>query len=194
MLFTPPIYCARYDLTNREQRAHVRDILWPIILANKEAVIANPSDLEAIIKAHGQKHAAASAALRREAEVKRKVVEIKSAGQEECIMFGVQLWPRPGNDYGTYDYDQVRAAAWYFRDFNDWMSQSRIGQSPGSRAIYARLSVKWFGEYLVRAYPATEREKMQKVLSLVRTMAGLLEKAPDAECVYPVSPKVEGQW
>jgi hypothetical protein len=190
----PIRYCTQFDLTNRKQRAHVRNVLWPIILANKAEVIASPGDLENIINTHRDKKVAELAAAKRQEHTTRKVAEVRSSGQDECIMFGVRLWPRLDNHFGTYDYDQIRAAAWYFRDFNEWMSQSRIGQSPGSRAIYARLSVKWLGEYLLRAYTATDREKMQKVFSLVRTIAGLLEKAPEAECVFPVSPKVEGQW
>jgi hypothetical protein len=190
----PVKYCAQFNLMKQKQRAHIRDVLWPIVLANKEAVIANPGNLEAIVNGHKHKQVTAIAAAMREEETARKVVESWRSGEHECIMFGVRLWPRMDNHFGSYDYDQVRAAAWYFRDFNEWMSQSRIGQLPGSRAIYARLSVKWFGEYLVRAYSVNEREKMQKVFSLVRTIAGLLDKAPDAECIYPVSPKVEGQW
>ena len=47
----------------------------------------------------------------------------------EVILFGERLWPRADN--ATYDFDQLRAAVWYFRDLNNWLSGSRDGASVG---------------------------------------------------------------
>jgi hypothetical protein len=83
----PPTYCAKYDLRNRKQRNHVRNVLWPIILANKDAVIANPRDLEAIINAGMQKQQQVVAAAKRQYETKRQVAVV-TAFARRCRFSG----------------------------------------------------------------------------------------------------------
>ena len=70
------------------------------------------------------------------------------ADQREVIMFGARLWPRVEHQFGTYDYDQICAAIWYFRDLDGWVQGSISGKTPGSRAIIARLSTRWPQEYI----------------------------------------------
>ena len=106
-------------------------------------------------------------------------------------MYGVTLWPRPGNDFGTYDYDQIRVAAWTFRDWNMWLDKA---YSPGSRAIYIRNMIRWLVEYHRRVNPTGEPHPSRKALSLIGVIAGLMEKNPAAECRIPCDPKIEGHW
>src|SRR5262245_1296733 len=143
----PIKYCNQFDLTNQAHRKKVREVIWPAILANKDEVLANPGDLENIIKADAQRKAQAAAALRREEEIARKVVEVRAAGQEPCIMYGVQLWPRMDERYGTYDNDQIRLAAWTFRD---WVMYLEKRDSPGTKAINVRNMIRRLLEYYDR--------------------------------------------
>jgi predicted transcriptional regulator len=114
-------------------------------------------------------------------------------GQREVMMFGVRLWPIVEHQF-TYDYDQLCAAIWYFRDFDNWLKGTISGRNPGSRAIIARLSTRWPQEYIGHACPADEtRGKIKKVYQLVHLLAGLLEKNPEGECVVSPSPMIEGQ-
>jgi hypothetical protein len=186
----PRDFCMQLDLTNQAHRKKVREVIWPIIIEHKDEVIANPGNLEAIIKAGQQKKAMAAAALRREEEVQRKVVEIRTAGEQECIMYGVRLWPRVDSTYGEYNYDQIRAAAWTFRDLNSWFDPR---MSPGSKAICMRNLLRWFSLFHRRHYQAGEGGLM-KVFALVGVMADLYAKSPDAECAMPHDPKVEAEW
>jgi hypothetical protein len=156
-------------------------------------VIANPGDLEKIVSDHHHKQVTAIADAKRHAEAERRVAEVRNAGQEVCIMFGVPLWPRPGNEYGTYDYDQLRAAIWTFRDWVNWLDK---GYSPGSKAIMIRNMIRWLVEHHRRVTPTGhEPHPSQKALQLIGTIARLYEKAPDAECsMHPIAPHIEGQW
>jgi hypothetical protein len=186
----PRNYCAQFDLTNQAHRKKVREVIWPIILEHKDEVIVNPGNLETIIKAGQQKKVAAVAAAKHAAEVKRKVLEIRTAGEQECIMFGVRLWPRVDQTYGEYNYDQIRAAAWTFRDLNSWFDPR---MSPGSKAICIRNSLRWVTLFHRRHYPPGQGHLI-KVFALVGVMADLHTKSPDAECIIPHDPKVEAEW
>jgi transposase-like protein len=116
------------------------------------------------------------------------------ADQREIVMFGVRLWPCVEHQFGTYDYDQIRAAIWYFRDLDAWLQGGISGRTPGSRAIIIRLSTRWPQEYVDRAYPPETRGKIKKVYQLVHLLARLLEENPEGECVVPYSPNIEGRW
>lgn len=172
---------------------HVRDRILPAALANRDAVITSPVDLENIVAAHWRRQDEAA----RQESASRKVTEavrVMPAGEHEVMMFGVRLWPRVDHHLGTYDYDQLCAAIWYFRDFDAWLSGSISGRTPGSRAIIVRLSTRWPQEYLDRAYTPEARGKIKKVYQLVHLLARLLEENPDGECVIPPTPRGEGQW
>jgi hypothetical protein len=188
----PVRYCTKFDLSNAAARKRIRDEIWPAVLAHKDEVLANPADLESIVERwHREQHAARAEAKKVE-QVKRAVVAITAAGQEPCIMFGVTLWPRPGNDFGTYDYDQIRAAAWSFRDWERWLDK---GSSPASKAICIRNMVRWLVALHDRVNPASvEPHAVRKALSLIGTISKLYEKNPTGECRIPCDPKIEGQW
>ena len=116
------------------------------------------------------------------------------ANEQEIIVFGERVWPNPDPDPSSYDYDQVRAAVWYFHDLNGWLEQSPIAKNPRARAIYIRNTISWFGQYIGRCDPAHSPHKIKRVFQLVDRFAGLLETSPDAECVLPPPPFIEGKW
>ena len=184
-------YCRQFDLALPRDRAKIRDSVLPAAIANRGAVLANPDDLENIINAHQQRLAAAE----QEAKKQRRIADALAAmppNEREIIIFGERVWPN--TDPSAYDYDQVRAAVWYFRDLNGWLEQSPIAKSPQSRAIYIRNSMSWFLQYIGRSDPAHSPHKIKRVFHLVHRFAGLLETSPDAECVLPPSPHIEGEW
>ena len=41
------------------------------------------------------------------------------------MMFGQTVWPRLDIRQGDYDYDQVRAAIWTFRDYESWNQMAK---------------------------------------------------------------------
>ncbi len=110
-------------------------------------------------------------------------------------MFGERLWPRIDGRFGTYDYDHLRAAIWYFRDTESWLQSSSIGKTPKSRAIIIRLSTRWFEELFDRRPADGEvRADFKKAYQVVNLLARLLETNPDGECKIPPTPTTEGQW
>jgi hypothetical protein len=183
-------YCGRFDLTDRNERKKVEDYIMPAALANRETVIAAPETLEGIVVAHWQREQAAV--------IKRKTddaVRDLPSEQQEIVMFGQRLWPRTEHQFGTYEYKQLCAAIWYFKGQNEWLACSKVGETPGSRAILMRLSIRWLSEYADVDCVADEtRGKVKKVYQLIQMLAGLLERNPNGECVAPSSPKIEGQW
>lgn len=186
-------YCGRFDLANVKERQHVRDHIMPAALAKRDAILASPDQLESIVALHWQRHQEAT----REAVANQKVADALRAmptDQRAVMMYGVRLWPRVEHQFGTYDYDQICAAIWYFRDFDGWVQGGISGKTPGSRAIIARLSTRWPQEYIDRAYTPETRGKIKKVYQLVHLLARLLEENPEGECVVPPTPKTEGQW
>jgi hypothetical protein len=187
----PIIYCSKFDLTSPAVRKRIREEVWPAILACKDEVLANPADLENIVARWRRETHAARSEARKVEEIKRAVVAVTAAGQEPCIMFGVTLWPRPGNDFGTYDYDQIRVAAWTFRDWNMWLDKS---SSPASKAICIRNMIRWLVAFHDRVNPSAGQHPLRKAMALIGTIAGLMEKNPTGECRIPCDPKIEGQW
>jgi hypothetical protein len=184
-----PTFATRFDFTRPEVLKRIRDVIMPIAIANREAVIADPGRLEAILHEDTQRQQREA----QQASVEKKTVEAIRAlpsNQSEVTMYGVRLWPRVER-HGEYDYDQLRAAIWYWRDFNNWAGRSPLCTSAKSRAIYGRLSVRWFGEFIDRTGGPNP---LKKVFSLVHLLAGLYEDNPEGECTIPVSPHVEGQW
>jgi hypothetical protein len=189
----PKAFCHRLDLAETKGRQHVRNHIMPAAFANCAAIIASPDQLESIVAAHWQRQQETV----RETTAKQKVndaLQAMSANEREVIMFGERLWPRVEHRFGTYDYDQLCAAIWYFRDFDDWLQGSASGKSPRSRAIIIRLSTRWPTEYVDRAIDGESRAKIKKLYQQVHLIARLLEDNPEGECLMPPTPKIEGQW
>jgi hypothetical protein len=189
---SPRTFWQKYNLTDARSRVHVRDVIMPAAIANREAILAAPKQIEEILAAHMRKEGIAA----RQANEERKHAEaLQRLPSTECevIIFGERLWPRPDN--ATYDFDQLRAAVWYFRDLNTWLSGSRDGASVGSRALILRLTTKWFGEYVQRAIESSrDQAKIRRVFTLIDQLTRLLERNPEGECRWPPTPTAEGQW
>jgi hypothetical protein len=189
----PKSFAMEFDLGRSKDRQRVRDEIMPAAMLNREAVIAEPHRLPEILTEHRTRQAQAS----RDAAAKQRLadaVRTMPAEQQEIVMFGERLWPRVEHQFGTYDYDQICAAIWYFRDLDGWVQGGLSGKTPGSRAIIARLSTRWPQEYIDRALSPDTRGKIKKVYQLVHLLARLLEENPEGECVVPPTPKIEGQW
>lgn len=45
-------FCQRFDLTNTKQRVKVRNEIFPTMIANREAILAAPDNLEQILDEH----------------------------------------------------------------------------------------------------------------------------------------------
>ncbi len=184
---SPRAWWTKYDLTDAKKRAHVRDIVMPAAIANRDAILAAPERIEEILAAHAHNT--------RKVVTERKLTEtlrqMPAEQQHEITVFGERLWPCPPTS--AYDYDQLRAAIWYFRDINNWLESSHVGRSIGSRALTIRHSTRWPWEYANRAL-GTDRAKMQKVYQLIDHITHLLETNPDGECKWPPTPTSEGQW
>lgn len=182
----PAAWGRKYDLGDRKTVAHVRDVIMPAAIANKEAILAAPDKIAEILARHEQQN--------RKAQVVQRQVAAVSAlpnHQQEIVVFGERLWPAPPS--AMYDYDQLRAAVWYFRDINTWLESSIVGKTVGSRANTIRHTTKWPWEYASRNL-SHDRAKMQKVYSLIDELTRLMERRPDGECKWPPTPTSEGQW
>jgi len=115
------------------------------------------------------------------------------SAEQELVMFGRMVWPRLDNLQGEYDYDQIRAAIWTFRDLDNWNRQIETDNRVGSRAIRIRLTCKWLNEYLMRHDPRRENP-MRRILGLIQWLSKLMELAPEAECKWPPYPSAEAEW
>jgi hypothetical protein len=183
-------YVQRFDLTKAADRKIIRDVILPAAAANREAVSANPADLERIVARHGQPDPVVLKAARQEAALKRAT----DAGQQKIVAFGEVMWP---HEQGLYDYDQIRCAIWLLQDF-EILFKAPANQSPGSRADYIKVSMIWLNQYIARmktTVPAEQHaDKMLRVLAMLHKLADLMQRNPTGECVFPYSPKVEGEW
>jgi hypothetical protein len=186
----PRSWATKFDLTDSKTRVHVRDVIMPSAIANRDAILKAPKRIEQILAAHATEARKAEVA-RRDAEALAKSKQQMLPSEHEVVMFGERMWPAIN---ATYDYDQLRAAIWTFRDLNNWLSASRDGANAGSRAIIFRLTTKWYSEYADRALKMEDRAKIKKIFGLVDLLTRLLLKNPDGECKWPPTPVAEGKW
>ena len=110
----------------------------------------------------------------------------------EVIMFGEPLWPRVDDQRGEYDFVQLCAAVWTFRDLDTYL---QLGdKSPAGRAIMIRNLTRWLNEYFGKITDGDTRSKIRKTFSLIHTISVLMKRAPDGECRMPYSPHVEDRY
>lgn len=183
-------YAMRYNLLKSNDRKVVAEDILPAAIANREAYLANPEDLERIVARHGKPDPATIRVARQEAAMRRAA----DAGQQRIVVFGELMWP---HEQGLYDYDQIRCAIWVFKDFRA-IFHAPPGQHPGSQADYIKVSMIWLNQYIARIQVSEPAErhthKMLRVLALLHKIADLMQRNPTGECVFPYSPKVEGEW
>jgi hypothetical protein len=181
-------YLDRFDLSRKADRQHVRERIMPAALANREAVVANPKVLEQVVFDHWRGRSAQRLEVVRTGRL-AEAVAVLPDHEARIIIHGCDIWPRVDDQF-TYDFDQARVAAWFFRDQCAWLEMSSIAATAAARAIYVRNSVKWLAEYLRRV----REPNAAQVIRLVVRFAGLMERDPDARSVFPPSPKIEGAW
>jgi hypothetical protein len=176
------------DLSKSEHRKRLREVILPAAIANREAILAAPARIMEIIEAHDRKTREAVEKKEQERQIAEAVSKMLP-GHEEIITFGEHLWPANGN---FYDYDQVRAAVWYFREIEGFLVGSSGPDSVTSCAIKIRQSIKWLWEY---AYYRSDQKKMHTVLDLVDKITRLWERNPEGKCKWPSYPVMqEGKW
>ena len=135
-------FCQRFDLTNTKQRVKVRNEIFPTMIANREAILAAPDNLEQILDEH--KRRVAQQARDASDDVRfAQAREKMGPGEEEIIMYGQRFWPVIDNRMGVYDYATLCLAIWHFQDQLRWVSMSRAGESVASQVIILRLGTKW---------------------------------------------------
>lgn len=182
-------FADQFDLTRPAHRTMIQDVVLPAVIANREAYLANPADLEQIVRRHGVPPAPPppdrqAAALRRATE----------AGQQRIVVFGEEMWP---HEQGLYDYDQIRCAIWIVKDLETLIS-APPSTSPVGRADYVKVSLIWLNQYIARLKtraPADRHaDKVLRLLAMTHKVADLMQRNPTAECIFPHSPNVEGQW
>jgi hypothetical protein len=171
-----------FHLVSKPSLDHIENVLMPAAIANRERVIAEPHNLGSIVKEHQEKQAAIAKREKLKTEIKKL-----PSNEQEVTMYGVTLWPI-NNRFGTYNYDQLSTAIWSFNDLDTWIQPN---QSPESRAICIRHSLRWNLAFLKRNYSDEEGLRMRKVYTLIGALATLMATNPDGECKSPPSPKIE---
>jgi len=187
----PSSFTRVYLLDNLKQRKHVRDVLLPQMIACKDQLLAEPERMREILSSHSATQQAKVQAEVRNQQ-RQQAIRTMAATEQELMMFGVPVWPRLDDRQGAYDYDQIRAAIWTFRDLLSW-NKITNDNSPASIGIRMRLSMKWYNEYLIRTDPRRENP-MRRIFSLLFWLSKLYEDAPEAECKWPHYPTAEAEW
>lgn len=184
----PRGYTAQFNLLDPRNREQVRDVILPAMIACRDRLLADPDRIRDIVN----EHVSAQRTKQREIVLtEKRAVAVKSLpmAEQELVMFGQPVWPRLDNSQGEYNYDQVRAAIWTFRDYEDWNVLAK--EDKQSFAMRIRNSQRYLCEYIQR----TDRNNhMSKIYSLIAWFSFLMQKNPDGECKWPMYPHIEGQW
>ena len=187
----PVGFARQFRLDNYKQRKQIHELLAKM-KACRDQLLAQPERMREILAEYD---AAQNAKAKIEIDNNRRneaLARLPSA-EQELVMFGRMVWPRVDNLQGEYDYDQIRAAIWTFRDLDNWNRQIETDNRVGSRAIRIRLTCKWLNEYLIRHDPRRENP-MRRILGLIQWLSKLMELAPEAECKWPPYPSTEAEW
>jgi hypothetical protein len=155
---SPRAWWQKFNLINQKHREHVRDVIMPAAIANKEAILKSPREIDRIIAEHLK---ATAATVQKEAAEKKVVAAIKAlpAREREVIFYGERMWPVVNP---TYDFDQLCAAIWSFQDLNRWLLQTP-DNSVGSRGRIIRFTTKWMQEYINRMVPSEAGSRIKKI-------------------------------
>jgi hypothetical protein len=192
MLFpqAPVGWSKQFSLDDPKARGIIEKMLLPAMIACKDQLLADPERTPQIIAAYENAQRA-----NRQAEKRQQVVTAAVAAlgpnQQELKVFGTTVWPRLDNRQGNYDYDQVRAAIWAFRDYLNWNVLMTRDNDPASHGIRIRNSTRYFREYLTRA---DQNSPMRPVFNLIIWFSYLWANSPTGECKWPAYPHIEGQW
>jgi hypothetical protein len=193
LLFTDsPSHSSRFlaglDLTASRDRKRVSELIMPAAIARREAILAQPEAVENIIDAYGREQTEAAQKAVRDRQHSQALSQMP-ATQAEIVAFGDRLWPSASD---MYDYDQVRAAVWFFRDLERFLSSGR-DSSIKSVALMIRNTIKWLSEYT--AY-RSDQKRVYTIFQLVRRITIAWEQNPKSEQKWPPYPMggEEGKW
>ena len=105
-----------YDLTKPAGRKAFEADLLPRMIANKDALLAAPDDIEDILnRARRQQQSEQKEAI--VAERVNKALAALPPDESEVIMFGKRMWPIvEGETIGAYDFRTLQVAVWKFTD------------------------------------------------------------------------------
>jgi hypothetical protein len=182
----PMAFCRGYNLENPTTRANVRDRILPIMVHEKDKLIANPNSLEEIIRGG---FAAVQEERRKKMEAGRlaKALEKMSRDEEPVVMYGEPFWPDIGRTV-PYNYYQLCCAVWTF----DSMVNSFKGD-PASIVIQIRHSIKWWGAYANLQLDDANAAKMKTVNRVIHAICDDYAKNPNGQCKKPSFPH-GGGW
>jgi hypothetical protein len=187
-------YCRDIDLSTPQAIKRVRDFILPAMIENKDAILANPSQIGSIIN-RAQYEAQVKV---NEAAATVRLAERRAAmptNQYEVVMYGEVFWPNPKPEITSYSYDQCRAACWYFYETDQlYKVTTGGGDSAKGRAMMMRFSTRWFTEYADREMEGEQRDKIKKVFQLVHAMSFAMEQNPTAVSKRPPFPTNDGEW
>ncbi len=191
MLFAdaPLRLAQQIDLRKGPERAFVRDLLLPAMIADRKALLRNPDRLGPVMHQCGRQHVARQRKERHKEATQQALASMPSGQAEVIMMFGERLWPRTHDRYGSYDFEQLTTAVWTFREFETALCVGHRDQ-PQSRGILIRHSTKFLNEYCSRMGEAANGMRM--VLRLVHLLTTLMERHPDAECRPMPAPAIDG--
>jgi hypothetical protein len=180
----PASWTKNYLLTEAKDRAYVRDELMPAAIANKDAIVAAPEQIEIILREHFARvgHAKKMAEVERKAEATRQVM---NPNEKEIILFGKRFWPIVEKTQFDYDYNQL-TAAWFA--FNDIWLMARLGNSPGGCAHGVRFAVQRLIRYSNGQESTPVRNNFRLVFGAMLAIADALEANPGGKFDPPLLP------
>lgn len=188
------LYCRGIDLSTPQAIKRVRDFILPMMVANKDAILANPSQIGQIMN-RAEYDARVKA---NEAAAVARLTERRAAmptHEHQVVMYGEVFWPNPRPEVTAYTYDQCRAACWYFYETDQlYKVTAGGGDDVKGRAMMMRFSTRWFSQYADREMSSQDRDRIKRVFQLVHAMANAMEQNPTGTSSRPPSPTTDGEW
>jgi len=180
---------AGLDLSYGKARVHVKEIIMPAAIANREAILAAPDKIERIINEYRAKEGAKKLQLVKEQKLEKAKARMP-ATQQEIIAFGKTYWPKLDDSGLSWDYDQLRTACFFFVCL-ERMMRSLADNAPRSIALHIRQLIKFPSEYAI--YIGKNKD-MNMIFDAIRSITLEFEQNPHGECKWPMFPTTEGKW
>ena len=173
----------RFDLTDKQDLQAVKEQILPAVLANREAIVADPERIEEIIKSHAQQ-------LRAQADAERIAQRIETAkatlkaNEREVLMFGHRFWPIIDIAHPdlAYNYEELRHAVWTFRELHT-ATRLSSDDSPKSCGVRIRHIIKFLNGYT-----------NARVMQLLVEMSRALQKNPEGKEQLPDMPNLDRSY
>lgn len=174
-------YFNRFDLSNPHQRRLVLQNVWPAAMHSRDRLIPDPYRLEQCVADYWavrdlqQKEQAVAAVVASPAWRGRTLAH----REEEIVVYGQHLWPEAPGENIHFSFDQVRAAALYFRDLLQLAQLTSEGRalSAASLAPMLRFTTRALSRFVDPA-----------VITLVHSIVYAMTQNPTGECKWPAHP------